>query len=546
MDGWSVPVLVEELLSVYGGVSLARVTPYREYLGWLARQDHAGALAAWREALAGLAEGTRLAPRAATPGAPIVPEALTVELSAELTAALGAQARREGVTLATVLQALWGVLLGRLSGRSDVVLGVTVAGRPPELAGIERMVGLFINTLPLRVRLVWGARVGELYRQVQESQASLLSHQHVGLAEIQGLAGVGELFDTLLVVENYPVDRERLSAAGGGLRLSDVGGVDGTHYALSVAVVPGERLQLRFGYRADVLTRGEAAGIAERYERLLINAVAVPDRRLGALEILADGERERLLYAWNATSRAVSPGTLASLFAAQVARTPDAVAVIHEDCRLSYRELDEASSRLAHHLRALGVGPEVVVGLCVARSAAMLVGLLGIVKAGGAYLPLDPEYPAERLAFMLSDARAPVVVTQATLRDRLGLGHGCQAVCLDADAAAISAHPGEAPLVPLDPRNTAYVIYTSGSTGTPKGVAVSHGNVLRLRLRCGLCRPPADDAFLQWRRWRSTLRLRGLWRVAHGAMVVDAAHGRFDAGALTAHRGRDVRRACCG
>ena len=231
-------------------------------------------------------------------------------------------------------------------------------------------------------------------------------------------------------------------------------------------------------YAVDLYDRSTVAGIAGRLVRLLANAVAAPDRRLGSLDILSGGERARLLDEWNATGHAVPQGTLASLFATQVRRTPDAVAAVHEDRRLSYRELDEASSRLAHHLRALGVGPEVVVGLCVERSVEMLVGLLGIVKAGGAYLPLDPGYPAERLAFMLSDARAPVAVTQAPLQDRLGADHACRVVRLDADAAAIAAHPGEAPLVRLDPHNTAYVIYTSGSTGTPKGVAVDHGAVV--------------------------------------------------------------------
>ena len=248
MDGWSMPVLVRELLTLYAhrgdAAALPRVTPYRDYLAWMAGQDRDAAFAAWREALAGLEEATRLAPH--DPGrAPVAPEQMRLALSATLTTALTAQARQHGLTLNTLIQAAWAILLGRMTGREDVVFGVTVAGRPPEIAGIESMVGLFINTLPLRVRLPPGTALLALLRQVQNDQSKLMAHQHLGLAEIQGLAGLGELFDTLVVFENYPVDRAGLTAQVGGLRLTDVRGHDATHYPLSLVAHPGERLQLR-------------------------------------------------------------------------------------------------------------------------------------------------------------------------------------------------------------------------------------------------------------------------------------------------------------
>ena len=197
------------------------MTPYREYLAWLGRQDRGGAIAAWREVLAGLEEPTRLAAADADRG-PVAPEEHTLALSAALSAALSRQARTRGLTLNTFIQAAWGLLVGRLSGRDDVVFGITVAGRPPEIAGIETMVGLFINTLPLRVKLPAWKRLDALLQEMQESQSRLLAHQHLGLAEIQGLAGLGELFDTLVVFENYPVDPSRLSAPVAGLRLSPI------------------------------------------------------------------------------------------------------------------------------------------------------------------------------------------------------------------------------------------------------------------------------------------------------------------------------------
>ena len=469
MDGWSMPVLVRELLTLYAhqadATVLPRVTPYRDYLAWVAAQDRAGALAAWREALAGLEEATRLA--AHDPGRqPVAPEQIRLSLTAPLTTALTAQARRHGLTLNTLIQTAWAILLGRLTGREDVVFGVTVAGRPPEIAGIESMVGLFINTLPLRVQLAPGTALLELLRQVQDSLSRLMEHQHLGLAEVQGLAGLGELFDTLVVFENYPVDRAGLSSEAGGLRLTDFRGLDATHYPLSLAAHPGERLQLQLSYRPDLFDRSSVEAIAGRLVRLLEGAVADPDRAIGRLDILSPAERHTILREWNDTARAVPGMTLPELFAAQVARTPAADAVVFEDERLSYGELDARSSQLAHHLRGLGVGPEVVVGLCIERSLAMLVGLLGILKAGGAYLPLDPDYPPERLAFMLADAGAPVLLTRAALRAHLP-AHDVSSddmrsddvhiddahiVCLDADWPAIAQQPTTAPVVALHPQ----------------------------------------------------------------------------------------------
>src|SRR6266852_2753703 len=247
--------MVQELLTLYAhqgdGAVLPRVTPYRDYLAWIAAQDRAGAIVAWQEALAGLEEATRMAPQDRA-RAPVAPEQITLALSEPLSTALTQQARKHGLTLNTFIQAAWAILLGRLTGRDDVVFGVTVAGRPPEIAGIESMVGLFINTLPLRIKLPASKSLRELLKEVQDSQSRLMAHQHLGLAEIQGLAGTGELFDTLVVFENYPVDRGTLAADLGGLRLTDITGLDATHYPVSLMAVPGERLQLRFDYQSDL------------------------------------------------------------------------------------------------------------------------------------------------------------------------------------------------------------------------------------------------------------------------------------------------------
>ena len=547
MDGWSMPVLVQELLTLYAqqlhpgqlgdAAALPRVTPYRDYLAWIAAQDRAGARAAWREALAGLEEATRLA-LPDSGGRPIAPEQIALALSETLTAALTRQARQHGLTLNTLLQAAWAIVLGRLTAREDVVFGVTVAGRPPEIAGIESMVGLFINTLPLRIKLPPGKPFLELLKEVQDSQSRLMAHQHLGLAEIQSLAGLGELFDTLVVFENYPVDRSGLSANAGGLRLTGFSGIDATHYPLSLAARADERLQLRLSYRPDLFDRASVEAIAGRLVRLLEGAVADPGRAIGRLDILSAAERHTILEEWNDTARAIPAATLPELFASQVARTPDAVAAVFEDARLSYGELDARASQLAHHLRALGVGPEVVVGLCIERSLEMLIGLLGILKAGGAYLPLDPDYPRERLAFMLADAAAPVLVTRAALRAQLpshdariggARGDGAHIVCLDADWPAIAQHPTTPPRSGLTPQNAAYVIYTSGSTGTPKAVVVAHHNVVRLVKSVDYVELTPDDVFLHLAPLSFDASTFEIWgALLNGAKLVVYSGGPFD------------------
>ena len=296
--------------------------------------------------------------------------------------------RAQGLTLNTFVQAAWAILLGRLTGRDDVIFGVTVAGRPPEIAGIETMVGLFINTLPLRIQLPPAKPLLQLLKELQDSQSRLIAHQHLGLAEIQSLAGLGDLFDTLIVFENYPVDRAGLAADPGGLRLTHVEGYDAAHYPLTLAAIPGPSLQLRFDYRPDLFEQATAEAIAGRLIRLFEAAVADPDQPIGRLDILAPEERHTILQLWNDTAREVASATIPELFEAQAAKTPDAVAVVFEDTTLSYAELNARANQLAHYLRARGVGPEVIVGLCVERSLDMIVGLIGILKAGGAYLPL--------------------------------------------------------------------------------------------------------------------------------------------------------------
>jgi amino acid adenylation domain-containing protein/non-ribosomal peptide synthase protein (TIGR01720 family) len=488
MDGWSMPILTQELLALYARngnpATLRSVTPYREYLAWLMAQDREAARSAWRAELAGLEEATRLRPEA-KPGS-AAPQHISLDLAPTLTQALTATARAHGLTLNTIIQGAWGLLLGRLTGRDDVVFGITVAGRPPDISGIESMVGLFINTLPLRLQLRRTDTLLDVFTRLQDRQSRLMAHQHLGLAEIQRLAGLGELFDTLAVFESYPVDQNALKEHAQGLRIAQINGNDATHYPLSLIAMPGTQLHLRVDYRGDLFERAAVEAIVGRLQRLLEAAVANCNQSIGQIDLLAPQERRQILEEWNASDLAAVPAsTLPALFEEQASHRPQATAVVFEGTNLSYVELNERANRLAHWLIAQGIGPEDMVALALPRSLEMIVGLLAIVKAGAAYLPLDPDYPAERLVFMLEDAKPAVLVTVSELAS--SLPDNAPRIVLDDPgtkrelARCAADNPTDAQRVrPLKSLHPAYVIYTSGSTGMPKGAIVTHQNVVRL------------------------------------------------------------------
>ncbi|MFJ1747310.1 amino acid adenylation domain-containing protein [Streptomyces sp. NPDC088116] len=487
LDGWSMPLLAQELFALYanGGAEggLPRVTPYRDYLGWLAGRDREAARAAWKQALAGVSEPTLLAP-AAVGGEreAVAPQRVIRELPAELTTSLGQFARTRGLTLNTLVQGAWAVLLGRHTGRQDVVFGATVSGRPPEIPGVETMVGLFINTLPVRVELRPEESFVQLLTRLQDEQSRLMEHQHLGLRDVQRLVGVGELFDTLTVFENYPLDSEGLELPGTGVRIGGVEVNDATHYPVTLAVIPGDRLTLRVDHRPDLVGPDAAAQLTDRLVRLLESAVTAPDQPVVTIDVLDPAERERVLVEWNATGRDVPSATLTELIEASAARTPENDAVVSDDGALSYAGLGARANRLAHLLIRRGIGPEHIVALALPRSVDAVVAALAVLKSGAAYLPVDPDYPAERIRFMLGDARPELVITT----------EASEAASSDATARLVLDSPGTAGLLagfpdtnptdadrttPLRLSHPAYVIYTSGSTGTPKGVVVSHAGL---------------------------------------------------------------------
>ncbi|WP_197081938.1 non-ribosomal peptide synthase/polyketide synthase, partial [Silvibacterium bohemicum] len=477
LDGWSMPLLFGELIELYSGnLSLPRVRPYRDYLEWHARQNREGALEAWCEYLAGIEEPTRIARGAASKRKT---ERWEQRLPAELTMRLHEVARQHGLTLNTMLQGLWGVLLGRLTGRDDVTFGITVSGRPAELAGVEQMIGLFINTLPLRIKLSAQEKLSDLWSQIQESQAGLLAHQHVGLAEIQRALGVGELFDTLLVFENYPMDTSQVAQRVDGLRATGLTGKDATHYPLTLIVAPFSELLLRLDYQPDLV--GDGTAIGERLVRLLTAAVESSEQALSALGQLSVEERGRVLEEFNATEFEVAAGTLVDRFEDQVDRSGSSTALWFDGETVSYDELNRRANRVAHFLIGRRVGPESLVGICMERTPAMVVAILGALKAGAGYVPLDPEYPSERLQQMLEGVS--VVLSRAGQRRNLPASIDVvdlDEASLDRDGLGSAEHnpSDEDRISRLQASHAAYVIYTSGSMGKPKGVVVEHRALL--------------------------------------------------------------------
>ncbi|GAA1987778.1 non-ribosomal peptide synthetase [Kitasatospora viridis] len=500
LDGWSTAHLMGELLALYAGTGdpLPAARPYRDYVAWLGKQDRQPSLDAWQAALAGVEEPTLLA---GPPSAAVAerPERVELEFSAEQTRALLGLARGHGLTLNSLVQGAWGILLGTLTGRTDVLFGATVSGRPAELAGAEEIVGLLINTVPVRVRLDRGQTVAELLATVQAEQAALTPHHHTALTDLHAATGRGTLFDTLVVFENYPVDPAALRLPGAPV-IADVQVRDGVHYPLRLQVLPGQRLRIALDHRPDLLDREQVRRIAQRLRQLLPAMAADPHCPVARLDLLTPEERELVQQTWNATDHPVPDTTLAELIERQVARTPDATALHGPDGDTrSYAQLNAEANRLAHLLAELGAGPESTVGVALPRSPELVVALLAVLKSGAAYLPLDPDHPPARTADILDDAAPRLVLTTAELAAAVP----AHLPALGLDDARVRERLGAQPATdPVAGRphgaSPAYLIYTSGSTGRPKGVLVEHRAIVnRLLWMQDRYRLDATDRVLQ-------------------------------------------------
>ncbi|MEI5103118.1 condensation domain-containing protein [Streptomyces sp. PmtG] len=481
-DGWSTPLLMQDLLLLYASngdpSGLPATRDYGDFLSWLTRQDQDEAAQAWAAELEGAEEPALLAPDAANAddgGRDLVEIELPLAEAHELVR----RSSELGITVNTLVQGAWALLLGQLTGRQDVVFGATVSGRPPAVPDVESMVGMFINTVPVRVQHAPGDTVADVLNQLQSRQAGLVEHHYYGLTEIQRSAGVRSLFDTLVVFESYPVDREGLedaSEAADGITIAGLRPFAGNHYALCLTAAADPHLQLTIQYAPSVFDRGTVETYAARLVRFLRQLAATPELKVAQLDALEPGERERLLAPYDEAAAQARHVTLTELVEAQVALTPERVAVVAGDESLTYADLDARAERLAVELAARGIGPETVVSVVLPRTTNVVVALLAVLKAGGAYLPVDPAYAAARLPHVLPTARPHLILTDAGTR---GLVPATDIPLLVLDDIDLRTPAEAAPARPkAGPDNLAYVIYTSGSTGVPKGVGVTQTTVV--------------------------------------------------------------------
>ncbi|MFD4672028.1 amino acid adenylation domain-containing protein [Lentzea sp. NPDC058450] len=474
LDGWSGMQVLAEVLGECSAEPVAVTRrPYRDYVEWLAQQDLTAAREYWQEAVAGFEAATPLPFDRPKSGLhrTVSSARLRISLPEDVTARVYETAKQAQVTINTVVQGVWALLLSRYSGETDVCFGATVAGRPADLAGADRIAGMFINTLPVRVHVDQDADVVTWLRGQQEAQAAARQFDHVSLTEVvewSGLPRGRDLFDSIVVFENYPVE-----TAADGPSIVDIGSTSGTNYPLNVVVYPEDALSLLLHFDPALFDETTVRRMAGHL-RMLFEAVGSGRGRVGELSMLAQAERRTLLTEWATTGPARTGGRLHEVIGAQA---PDAVAVVHNGNATTYGELDAAANRLAHHLIALGVGRDVLVGVSVPRSTDLVVAVLAVLKAGGAYVPLDPEYPAERLTTMLAETRPRVLLTLADQATRFAESE-VDTVLLD--RVSLDSLPDNDPVVEGDDRDLAYVMFTSGSTGTPKGVMIEHRSLFNV------------------------------------------------------------------
>jgi amino acid adenylation domain-containing protein len=534
MDGWSFGLAFAELTTLYNAYAtgaapqLPPARPYRAYLSWWARQDRSATEEFWREHLAGYTapDALELGPAPVEPlpaGEPTHAVLPTPELLAQIPA-LTAFGREHGLTLNTIMQGAWMIVLSRHLGRDDIIAGSTGTQRPATLTGAERIMGPMLATMPVRARVRDDAHLIDWLRELQNDMARAREHADISLTDLRRLAdlpGNRPLFELDLAFENVPVPE---------LALHRVELLESTydgrpHFPITMIVMPGEAMPVpRMVYDQTRFTASAVRRLVDQFSTTLTNMTLYPGLRLGDMDIMPTEQWRQVLLDWNPTEPQ-PVAALPELFARSAAAAPDAPAVTCAADTLSYAELAARANRLAQHLRALGVRRGDRVGLCLQRSVDTVVGVLGVLTAGAAYVPLDLGHPAERMRWILADAEVTALVTHDAVGAAAPEFTGT-VVNLDADAAAIAARPAEPPADGPRPDDVAYLIYTSGSTGHPKGVLVSHANVARLVAGAGtLMRLAADDTWSMVHSYAFDVSVFEMWGAfSTGARLVVVPH----------------------
>lgn len=487
LDGWSVAIVFREASLCYEAYSQGREPaletppPFEDYIAWLQKQDFGRAEAFWRDRLVGYHGPVPISGDRAPGTIPGLSEPYgshQATLSREVTARLQNLARVHELTVNTIVQGAWSVLLSHYTDERDVVFGATGSGRPVELKGIESMVGLFINTLPVRVQVDFDQLLIPWLENLQAIQFQARQYEHTPLVDVQGWSSVPRgtpLFETLVGFENYP-QMSTSNEVSSAVQLAEV--FERTNYPISLIVSPGSELSIVLLYVSSRFDHGSSARMLRQFQTLLEAIATNADRRLAELSLSDEAERHRLLIEWNQTAQEYPRDICVNqLFEKWVRQTPDALAVWCDQEQLTYRELNERANRVANALRRRSVSPGSRVAICMKRTAAMVAAILGVTKSGCAYVPLDAAYPQQSLALMLHDCGARTLLTTSDLAEKLPT-EACDLVFMDSDEVTTASN--EALLSAVIPEQLAYLIYTSGSTGRPRGVVVQHRSLMNL------------------------------------------------------------------
>jgi amino acid adenylation domain-containing protein len=485
IDGRSFVIVLREVFQLYnalcrGEVSVPDPQPFRDYIEWIKNRDLSGAAEFWKEKLKGfLAPTPLLVDPSADPNKEYRYGEAELRLPLEVSDRLRAFARSEGLTLNTLIQGAWALLLSRYSGEMDIVFGATKTTRRSSVPGAESIVGLFLATIPVRTRVAPARPVRDWLTELRAEWVSLRENEHtplVAIREASEIVGGAPLFDTLVVFENQRFDTA-LRAEIGELPRREFQLREQTNYALTLAGYGDPEILLKLEYDSRRFGRPAIERMLGHLRTVLEGMAAHPEGRVADVPLVTEAERRQLLVEWNDTKREYPQLCVHQLFEEQVERTPDNVALVFENQRLTYRELNARANQLAHELRKHGAGPDQLVGMCIERSVDMIAALLAIIKAGAAYVPLDPYLPAGRLVYMIEDSGLKILLTQRELRSSLPPFAG---TVIEIDGGEWQSNCRENPGVTVPPENLALVIYTSGSTGHPKGVQIPRGALINI------------------------------------------------------------------
>lgn len=512
IDGWSASIVFNDVFNFYEALTLGIEPPlssppsFRRYIEWVRKQDLDQARDYWTETLKGF--------RVATP-IPFVRDLngngavsdntrsyreLESRLTEETTAKLVRLSRQNQLTLNTICQGAWALLLNRYTGEREVVFGAAVSGRSAMIEDIESMVGLLVNTLPVRIQVDPNTNLIPWLKELQRRQWEMLKYEYSPLIQIRSWSETSPsspLFQSIMGFENHPIDYSLLDRNKKASIRDVIHYHTATGYPINLTIYPEAELMTKLLYDFGRIDDSVCERILSHFTSALIEIAENPERKVSEFFVLTPEEQQHMLLDWNDTSTDYPRNSsIHREFELQVERTPKATALIFGDREMTYDELNRRANQLAHHLASIGVGPEVPVALCLERSLEMVVALLAVLKTGGYYVPLDRDYPIERVLFMLDDSAVPVVLTQSSLVHLLPM-HWSQVIELDTDWDTIAEQSEKNVSGNVAAENLAYVMYTSGSTGAPKGVAVTHRGVLRLVKETNYAKFGSEDVFLQ-------------------------------------------------